>query len=411
MRKWLPLVAIGLGSFMLLIDITIVNVALPSMLRDLRASFGQLQWVIDIYPLALATLLLGVGATADVLGLKRVYIAGLVLFALSSLAAGVSASAVQLIVARAVQGVGAAAMFATTIALINSSYAGRDRGVAFGVWGAINGAAAAIGPVLGGVLTQALSWRWVFFVNLPLSALAVTISLRVLADERLGRHARIDASGVATFMLAAGAGTFALTRAAEVGWESVSWISAGLAVVATLAFMVVEHRQPWPILDLTLLRRRSFSGVLAGALLLSVSAFGYLAFLSVWLQSIRGLNPITGGLVYLPLSVVSLLVSLLTGRFLAGRSARAMIRGGRAHAGPSARRLELAGPRARSGRGRDRRGAGDSRSRIGCARGRAARPFRHGGGGGHHRAPARVRGRHRCAGPAVRNTAESRIRG
>jgi len=216
-------------------------------------------------------------------------------------------------------------MFATTIALINSCYSGRDRGVAFGVWGAINGAAAAIGPVLGGALTQGLSWRWVFFVNLPLSVLAVAISLRVLADERLERGSPIDGLGVATFMLAAGAGAFALTRAAEVGWRSTTLGAAALAAVGALAFIAVERRRDRPILDLRLLARPSFSGVLAGALLLSVSAFGYLAFLSVWLQSIRGLSPIGVGLAYLPLSVVSLVVSLLTGHALAARSARSMI--------------------------------------------------------------------------------------
>src|SRR5690349_20715508 len=167
MRKWAPLVAVCLGTFMLLIDISIVNVALPDLTRDLDAAFSQLQWVFDSYALALAALLLGAGSIADAIGLKRVYLAGLTLFALASLACGTAPTIEWLIAARTVQGVGGAAMFATTIALINVSYQGRERGSAFGVWGAVSGAGAGAGVVVGGVLTDLLSWHWVFLVNLP----------------------------------------------------------------------------------------------------------------------------------------------------------------------------------------------------------------------------------------------------
>src|SRR3978361_984556 len=165
-RKWSPLVAICTGTFMLLVDVTIVNVALPDMAADLTTTYSQLQWVVDIYALALAALVLGAGPLADLSGRRRIFLGGLVLFALSSLACGLAPNAGFLIAARGIQGIGGAAMFATTIALINSTYEGRDRGTAFGVWGAVVGAAAAIGPILGGALTE-LSWRWIFFVNLP----------------------------------------------------------------------------------------------------------------------------------------------------------------------------------------------------------------------------------------------------
>src|SRR5579875_77316 len=151
MRKWLPLLAVCLGTFMLLIDVTIVNVALPDMAVSLSTSFSALQWVIDIYALVLAALLMALGAVADGLGRRTVYLAGLVLFALASLASGLAPDPAILIVARGVQGAGGAAMFATTIALLNSSYTGRDRGTAFGIWGAVAGAAAAAGPVAGGL--------------------------------------------------------------------------------------------------------------------------------------------------------------------------------------------------------------------------------------------------------------------
>ena len=166
-RKWWPLVAVCAGTFMLLIDVTIVNVALPEIATSLGTSFDQLQWVIDIYALGLAALVLGAGSLADLYGRRRLYLGGLVLFALSSLACGLAPNAGLLITARAVQGIGAAAMFSTTIALLNAIYRGRDRGTAFGIWGAVVGAAAAAGPILGGLLTE-LSWRWIFLVNLPI---------------------------------------------------------------------------------------------------------------------------------------------------------------------------------------------------------------------------------------------------
>lgn len=188
MRKWLPLVTICLGAFILLVDVTIVNVALPSMASDLDAPFSALQWVIDGYALALAALLMVAGSLGDLFGHRRLYVAGLVVFAAASLGAALSPNAAVLITARAVQGVGGAAMFATSAALVAATYQGRDRGVAFGVWGAVNGAAAAAGPILGGLLTQGLGWQAIFLVNLPIAAVAVVIALRALLYRGQARH-------------------------------------------------------------------------------------------------------------------------------------------------------------------------------------------------------------------------------
>jgi EmrB/QacA subfamily drug resistance transporter len=329
MRKWLPLVTISLGTFMLLIDVTIVNVALPDMAIDLHTSFTDLQWVIDIYALALAALLLGVGGFADLVGRKRVYIGGLLLFAASSLTAGLSTSTTMLITARAVQGVGAAAMFATTIALINTSYHGRDRGLAFGVWGAFNGAAAAAGPILGGLLTQGLSWRWIFFVNLPITVIAVFLGLRVLTHDERRSGARIDLPGVTAFTIAAGSVTFALTRAGENGWGSAMTIGfLALGAAALVAFLVIEAHVRAPILEPALLRRPSFSGILVGAMLLPIAAFAALTYASLWLQSVNGMSPIQTGLALVPLALTALPVSLIGGRFLHNVSPRWMISGG-----------------------------------------------------------------------------------
>jgi EmrB/QacA subfamily drug resistance transporter len=339
MRKWLPLISVALGAFMLLVDVSIVNVALPSMSTDLHATFTGLQWVIDIYALALAALLLGLGSLADAIGRKPVYLGGLAVFALASLAAGCSPDATVLIVARGVQGAGGAAMFATTIALLGASYQGRDRALAFGVWGAVNGAAAAAGPILGGLLTQAFSWRWVFFVNLPVSVLAIAVSARVLPPDRRASDGRIDIDvpGVLAFTVAAGAITAALTRVASTGWTSATTLLLlGVGSLGVVAFVAIEARSRRPVLELALLRRGPLPGVLAAAVLYSIAAFAYLAYESLWLQSVRGLSPVHTGLALMPLALAAFAVSLLAGRWLHAVPARWRIGGGLALIGAGA---------------------------------------------------------------------------
>ena len=325
MRKWLPLVAICTGTFMLLVDITIVNVALPDMAKDLQTSFSQLQWVIDVYALALAALVLGAGSLADLFGRRRLYLIGLVLFAAASLASGLAPSAGFLIAARGVQGLGGAIMFATTIALINSSYEGRDRGTAFGIWGAVVGAAAALGPIMGGALTE-LSWRWIFFINLPISVLAVVLTVRAVEEARQPNAPRPDFLGIALFTLGAGSVVFGLVRAASHGWSSAaSWgpIAGGLVVLAV--WVVVEQRLQAPMLDVALFRRRSFTGIMLGALLLNGAAFAASVFTSLWLQSIGHLSPLQAGCVFIPLSVTSFFVAGGAGRFLQTKPPRLVL--------------------------------------------------------------------------------------
>ena len=316
MKKWLPLVAVCTGTVMLLIDVTIVNVALPDMALHLGASFGQLQWVVDVYALALAALVLGAGSLADLYGRRRLYLIGLVLFAVASLACGLAPDAELLIVARAVQGVGGAAMLATTIALINTSYEGRERGTAFGVWGAVVGAAAALGPILGGALSE-LSWRWIFFVNLPISVLAVVLTLAVVREARQPGAPRPDVPGIALFTVGAGGVVFGLVRAASDGWaRPLAWapIVAGLLLLAL--WVAVELRRQAPMLDVRLFGSRSFTGIMLGALLLNTAAFSSSLFTSLWLQSVLGLSPLQCGLVFIPLSLISFSVSAGAGRHL-----------------------------------------------------------------------------------------------
>ncbi|GAA5101875.1 MFS transporter [Nocardia iowensis] len=329
MRKWLPLLTVCLGTFMLLIDVTIVNVALPDMRNDLDASFSSLQWVVDGYALAMAALMLGAGSIADLAGHRRTYLAGLVLFAISSLACGFAPNPAVLIIARVAQGVGAATMSCTTFALLNNSYDGRDRGAAYGVWGAVAGASSAVGPIIGGVLTDLASWRWIFFVNLPIGAVGIALCLAVLAEGERPHRGRIDLGGMATFAVAAAAVTYALIRANEHGWSNqVTWWLLLVAAIAFVAFFLVERISEQPMLDLALLRDRSFVGVLIAAAALFFAAFCALMYSQIWMQSVLGLSAIQAGAVGLPLSVMAFLVSGAIGRYLHGEHRGRIIGGG-----------------------------------------------------------------------------------
>src|SRR5438105_9657538 len=197
-RKWWTLIAVCVAIFMLLLDITIVNVALPAIARSLHASFTDLQWVVDAYALTLATCVLNAGSLADLLGRKRVFAVGLALFTAASLLCGLATSPLFLILARGLQGVGGAIMFATSLALLSQEFHGRERGTAFGLWGATTGAAVAVGPLVGGALTTYLSWRWIFFVNIPIGIVATILSVAQLRETRDEEHGGIDWVGLVT---------------------------------------------------------------------------------------------------------------------------------------------------------------------------------------------------------------------
>ncbi|MFH8791508.1 MFS transporter [Streptomyces sp. NPDC017941] len=329
MRTWGPLTAVCLGTFMLLLDVTIVVVALPDMAHALDASLSDLQWVIDGYALALAALLLGVGAAADVLGRRRTQVVGTVVFALASLGCGLASNAEVLVAARAVQGLGAAAMFATTLPLLGAAYRGRQRSTALGVWGAVSGGAAALGPIVGGLLTAGPGWRWIFFVNLPVSVASVWLTLRVVPESKGRAERRVDWAGTVTFALFAGALTYAGVRAPTVGWTSArTGATLAVAVLALLAFVIVERRAAHPLLDLRLLRTPAFTGVLLGAIGYNAAAFGVIPYFSIWLQTVLGMSPVRGSLVLLPLAATAFVVAAVGGRLLHGVPARYVIGSG-----------------------------------------------------------------------------------
>src|SRR5881275_2893630 len=260
-RKWWTLIAVCTGVFMLLLDVTIVNVALPDIQGAFGASLSDLQWVIDAYALTLAALLLTAGSIADLAGRRRVFAVGIVVFTGGSLLCGLASGTTFLALARALQGTGGAIMFATSLALLAQAFPPRERGVAFGVFGAITGVAVAIGPVLGGALTSGLSWRWIFFVNLPIGIFALAVTLREVAESKAPRASRPDWAGFVTFTLGLTALVFGLIRSHPDGWGS-STVTGSLAaaVILIALFLLIELRSKAPMLDLHLLRVPTFNG-------------------------------------------------------------------------------------------------------------------------------------------------------
>ncbi len=315
-RKWWTLIAVCVGTFMLLLDVTIVNVALPSIQTALKASFTDLQWVVDAYALMLAALLLTTGSLADLFGRRRLFVIGLVIFSVSSLASGLATSPLLLNLARGAQGIGGAAMFSTSLALLGQAFQGRQRGTAFGVWGAITGLAVAIGPVIGGALTTEFSWRWIFLVNVPIGVIAVIICiLRVDESRQPGAH-RPDLLGAVTFSGALGALVYALIKGETLGWGSTVILSCLIgSAVLLIAFVIVERIQgERAMFELALFRKPTFTGGSIAAFALSAGLFSLFLYLTLYLQDVLGFSALQTGLRFLVLSGGILLTSALAGR-------------------------------------------------------------------------------------------------
>jgi len=334
-RKWWTLLAVSVATIMLLLDITVVNTALPEIQRDLDASFTDLQWVIDAYALTLAAVVLTAGSLADRLGRRRVFAAGLVVFTLASLLCGLAPDPTSLNLARGVQGIGGAIMFAVSLALIAQEFpAGRERGTAMGIYGASIGVAVAIGPLVGGALTEGLGWEWVFFINVPIGLAALAVTYLRLRESRDPDADRIDWGGLVTFSGSLFLLVFALIRGNDEGWGSTLIVSlfAGAALLMAI-FVVVERRIAQPMLPLGLFRRGAFTGVQLAAFALSGSMFAMFLYLTLFMQGFLGLSALEAGVRYLPITVITLLAAPVAGALLGKVHARYLMGAGLVLAG------------------------------------------------------------------------------
>ncbi|MEO5873434.1 MAG: MFS transporter [Streptosporangiaceae bacterium] len=317
-KPW-TLALASIAIFMLMLDVTVVNVALPDLRTSLGADFSDLQWVIDSYTLTLAAFLLTGGSLADRLGRKRVFTLGLVLFVLSSLAAGLAQDVLTLNLARGVQGAGAAVLFSVGPALIGHEFRGADRGKAFGVFGGVAGLALAVGPLVGGFLTDALSWRWIFLVNVPIGALALVAGLLFLRESREPAAHGIDWAGMVTFGAGLALIVLGFLRGEAAGWTSAP-IAAAFAGGAGLivVFVWVEKRLgDRAMFDLSLLRIPTFTGVCLATFLSNATSLAAVFLQISYVQNVLGYSPWDTGLRFMPMMLTLFVVAALTGGLLA----------------------------------------------------------------------------------------------
>src|SRR6478735_2730973 len=275
-RKWWTLVLVSVATFMLLLDVTIVNVALPDIQRELNASLSSLQWVVDAYSLMLAAFLLTAGSLGD---------------------------RTLLNFARGLQGIGGAGMFATSLALIGQEFHGKDRATAFGVWGAVVGGAVAVGPLVGGIVTENLGWEWIFFINVPIGIGAMVLTERKIVNVFAERPEPIDFPGLVTFSGGLFLLVYGLIRGNPEGWGSTGILICLIGAVALLVvFIAIEARSDHPMLDLQLFRNHAFNGVSAVAFCLSAGMFASFLYLTLYLQGVLDFSPLEAGLRFLPLT-------------------------------------------------------------------------------------------------------------
>lgn len=317
------LAAACVGYGMVILDTTVVNVALPSISHALQTTTTGLEWVLDGYSLAFAVFLLSAGAFSDRRGAKEVFLSGLVLFSLASLACGLAPTITVLVIARLIQGLGAAVAVPASLALVQAAYPeSASRACAIGLWGAMAGVAAAAGPVLGGVTVGTLGWRAVFFINLPLGVAGLALGARYLPRPPRRPHSLDLAGQLAAVSCVAGLAT-ALIDAGDRGWTS-PVVVAGFAVffAAGVAFVFVEHNSKGPMLPLGLFASATFSAATVIGLLCNLGFFGELFVMSLYLQQVRGLSPLVTGLLLVPQMAMTIVGSMTSGRVMARRGPR-----------------------------------------------------------------------------------------
>ena len=329
-RKWWTLASVAFALFMIMLDNTVVNVALPSIRSDLGISLSSLEWVVSGYALSFAVLMLTGGKLADMFGRRRVFVIGLLVFALSSLACGLATGAAFLIVARVVQGVGAALMLPATLSIITATFPPKQRGTALGIWAGVSAVALAIGPLVGGLIAEHIGWNWIFYINVPVGFLGIAAALVVIRESKdTSREQRLDAPGLITSGVAFFAVVFALIESSRFGWGSATTLGLfALAVISLAAFVAVESKQRLPMFDLALFRNPTFVGANVVALLVTLSMFGVFFFISLYLQNVHHYSAVRAGATFLPMTLLIIFLAPVAGRFSDRLGSRGLMAGG-----------------------------------------------------------------------------------
>ena len=315
-RKWWTLGAMCFALFMIMLDNTVVNVALPSIQRDLHASISGLEWTINGYTLSFAVLLATGGRLGDIFGRRRMFLLGVVIFALSSATAGLAASSTDLVISRVVQGVGAALMMPATLSIVTDAFPPSERGKAMGTWAGISALALAVGPVVGGFLTEHVSWRAIFYLNIPVAVAAILAALFAVRESRdttVGRE--VDYAGVVVLTGALTALILALVEGNAWGWGSTEIVALLIGAVAGLAaFVAIELRVKVPMVEFRFFADRNFLGAVVVALIVSFSMLGVFFFLALYMQDILHYSPLEAGVRFLPSTLMIVGVAPVAGR-------------------------------------------------------------------------------------------------
>jgi EmrB/QacA subfamily drug resistance transporter len=329
-RRWWTLGSLCFALFMIMLDNTVVNVALPAIKADLGISTSELEWTVAAYALTFASLLLTGGKLGDLLGRRLIFAIGLAIFTLSSLFCGLAGSAPELIGARAVQGVGAALMMPATLSIISATFPVRERGTAIGIWAGVSAMALAIGPLLGGIITEHISWNWIFYVNVPIGVLAVLSAIFVVPESRDTSHEqRLDLPGLLTSGVGLLALVYGLIEANKYGWTSARILGLFvIAAVALTAFVFLEMHQRLPMLDLSLFRNGTFAGANLVAILVTLAMFGIFVFFPIYMQTFRGWSPIQAGAALLPWTLMIVIFAPIAGKLSDRVGSRWLMTGG-----------------------------------------------------------------------------------
>jgi EmrB/QacA subfamily drug resistance transporter len=328
-RKWWTLAAVAFGLFMIMLDNTVVNVALPSIQSDLHVDLSELEWIVAGYALTFASFMLVGGKLADAYGRRLLFVTGMGLFALASLWCGLASTGGELIAARIGQGIGAALMNPATLSIIAATFPPRQRGTAIGIWAGVSALALAIGPLAGGLLTEHLSWNWIFFINVPVAALGISAAFLLIDESRDTTHVRLDLPGLVLSAAGLFSLTFGLIEGNQYGWGSARIITAFVvAAVALTAFVLLERGQRAPLLDLSLFRNRTFVGANVAVLLIALAMFGVFFFMSLYMQNVLGYSAVQAGAAFLPMTLLIIVVAPIAGRIADKIGSRWLVTGG-----------------------------------------------------------------------------------